>query len=144
MKAKQEDKLRRVKNKREQDKEEQVRSAQLAADAAKKIAMNNEIPSKINTMYGAQGTLPKQSVSPKIPPKKGVPQAKSSIDDRALFAAAESPHNKVGPVKQRPCGQPSRHQPAPPKLTAKKSYRASGYTPPPSLYLPNQTRLCYS
>jgi hypothetical protein len=117
MKAKQEDERRRVRNKREQDKEEQVRSAHLAADAAKKIAMNNEIRSKIKTMYRAQGTLPKQSVSPKIQPKKGAPPAKRSRDDRGRPAPAESSHNNYAYL-QGPYGQPPRHQrPQPQSIT---------------------------
>ena len=47
MEASQEAEQKRARHKREQEKEEQVRSAHLAADAVKKIAMTNEIISKI-------------------------------------------------------------------------------------------------
>ena len=89
MEAKQEAEQKKVRNKKEQEKEEQVRSAHLFADAAKKISKSIELVSRIKSMYGAQGTLADQSVPAKIPSKKGVPQAKRSRDDKTLSATTK-------------------------------------------------------
>ena len=91
LEAKQEAEQKKARNKKEKEKEEQVRSAHLAADAAKKISGSNELASKIKSMYGAQDTFANQSVPSKILPKKGVPQAKRSRDDKTVSATVEPP-----------------------------------------------------
>ena len=61
-KAREENDRKKARGDREKEMEKKVISAHLAANAAKKADMDNMIRSNISKQYGAQDTLPKQSV----------------------------------------------------------------------------------
>ena len=54
---------------REMERENKVISSHLTADAAKKTNLDNMIRINISKQYGAQDTLPKQSVFQSVSPK---------------------------------------------------------------------------